>query len=154
MLGKVKQWLGIEGVKLEIVVPDDFNPRQGSLSGYVRLRSLSPQTVSAIKIVVIEKYSRGREEGQLVDEYELGRRVLEQTVEVPGEGDPVEIPFYLRFTPNPSPVDEFGDRNPLFGGLAWVARRLRNARSEFRVEAEAQVTGVGLNPFDRRILGA
>ena len=154
MLGKVKQWLGIEGVKLELLLPPDFSPRMGSLSGRIRLTSKHPQTVTAIKVVMVEKYSRGKEAGQLVDEYELGRQVITDNITVPGEGIPVEVNFRIPFTPIPSPVDEFGERNPVFGGLAWAAKRLRNVRSEYRIEAEAQVQGVGLNPFDKQILSA
>lgn len=152
MLGKVKQWLGIEGVKLELVLPPDFNPRQGSLAGKVRLTSKNAQTVTAVKIVMVEKYSRGKEEGQLVDEYELGRQLINDTVEVPPDGVPVEMNFRIPFEPLPSPVDEFGSKNVVFGGLAWAAKRLRRVKSEYRIEAEAQVQGVGLNPFDKQIL--
>ncbi|NJB85393.1 hypothetical protein GGR26_001138 [Lewinella marina] len=154
MLGKVKQWLGIEGVKLELVLSPDFDPAMGSLSGRIRLTSKHAQTVSAIKIVMVEKYSRGRDEGQLVDEYELGRQIITDLIEVPADGIPVEINFRLFFEPVASPVDEFGRRNPLFGGLAWAAKKLRNVNSEYRVEAEAQVQGVGLNPFDKQILNS
>ncbi|MEL7163333.1 MAG: hypothetical protein AAFN92_21425 [Bacteroidota bacterium] len=152
MLGKVKQWLGIEGVKLELVLPPDFDPRQGTLQGKVRFRSKNTQTVTAIKLAIIEKYSRGREEEALVDEYELGTQVIRKTIEVPGEGEPVEVPFLVEFTPMTSPVEDFGNRNILFKGLAWVAKKTRNAESEFRIEAEAQVQGVGLNPFDKKVL--
>ena len=152
MLGKVKQWLGIEGVKLELVLSPDFNPKMGSLAGRIRLTSKHPQTVTAIKIVLVEKYSRGKDEDQLVDEYELGRQIVTDRVEVPGEGVPVELSFRLAFDPVNSPMDRFGDRNPLYGGLAWAAKKLRKVQSEYRLEAEAQVEGVGLNPFDKQIL--
>ena len=153
MLGKVKQWLGIEGVKLELVLPPDFSPQMRSLAGRIRLTSKHPQTVTAIKVVMVEKYSRGKDDNQLVDEYELGRQIITDTIQVPGEGIPVEVHFRLAFEPIPSPVDAFGDRNPVFGGLAWAAKRLRGVRSEYRIEAEAQVQGVGLNPFDKQVLG-
>jgi hypothetical protein len=152
MLGKVKQWLGIEGVKLELLLPPDFSPRQGSLAGTVRLTSQNPQTVTAIKIVMVEKYARGKDERALVDEYELGRQLVTDLIEVPGEGVPVEVHFRIAFQPVLSEVDRFGRRNVVFGGLAWAARRLRNVKSEYRIEAEAQVRGVGLNPFDKQIL--
>ncbi|PPK86527.1 hypothetical protein CLV84_3458 [Neolewinella xylanilytica] len=152
MLGKVKQWLGIEGVKLELMLPPDFSPRMGSLAGRIRLTSRHPQTVTAIKVVMVEKYSRGKDEEQLVDEYELGRQIITDSIQVAGEGIPVEINFRIAFEPIPSPMDEFGNRNPVFGGLAWAAKRLRKVTSEYRIEAEAQVQGVGLNPFDKQVL--
>lgn len=153
MLGKVKQWLGIEGVKLELILPPDFDPGQGTLQGTVRLMSKNPQTVTAIKLAIIEKYTRGRDEEVLVDEYELGEQIIRETIEVPGDGIPVEFPFLVPFSPMNSEIDEFGNRNILFRGLAWVARKTRNANSEYRIEAEAVVKGVGLNPFDKQLLG-
>ena len=153
MIGKMKQWLGIEGVKLELILPERFAPEQGTLSGTIRLTSKNAQTVSAIKIAVIEKYTRGRELEALVDEYELGTTVLRTTINVPGDMTPVDVPFTLGVQPVRSPVEEFGSKNVLFKGLAWVAKQTRNASSEYRVEAEAQVRGVGLNPFDKQILG-
>ena len=153
MLGKVKQWLGIEGVKLELILPEDFDPRQGILQGKIRLMSKNPQTVTAIKLAIIEKYSRGRDAEVLVDEYELGTEIIRDTIEVPGDGVEVDYPFTVRFTPMNSEVDDFGNRNILFRGLAWVAKKTRNAVSEYRIEAEAVVRGVGLNPFDKKVLG-
>ncbi|OAV45333.1 hypothetical protein [Lewinella sp. 4G2] len=154
MIGKVKQWLGIEGVKLELIVPPEFSPEQGRVSGTIRLTSKHSQTVTAFKLALIEKYSRGRDEDVLVDEYQLGEEVIRRKVEVPGGGVPVDVDFVLPFVRISSPVEEFGRRNPLFKGLAWVAKKTRNASSEFRIEAEAQVTGVGLNPFDKVVLEA
>lgn len=153
MLGKVKKWLGIEGVKLELVLPPDFNPRVGKLEGSIRLMSKNPQTVLGINVVLIEKYARGRKEDQLIDEYELGSLLLKDRIEVPGDGEVIEVPFTLEYALVNAPIDEFGHKNPLYEGLAWAARKLRNVRSEYRVEAEANIKGVGLNPFDRKVLG-
>ncbi len=153
MLGKVKEWLGIEGVKLELVVPDDFNVTQGTLEGVIRLRSMRAQTVTSIRMDLIEKYSRGRNEETLVDEYNLGTLTINEKFDVPAEGEPVDVPFTIAFTPYNSPVDDFGQRNLVFRGLAWVARKTRNAVSEYRLEAEANVKGVALNPFDKVVLG-
>ena len=152
MIGKMKQWLGIEGVKMELLVDDGFHPDMGTLQGRIRLRSKNAQTVTAIKLAVVEKYSRGRDAEALVDEYQLGTQTIEQVIDVPGEGQPIDVPFRIAFSPYRSPVDEFGSKNPLYQGLAWLAKKSRNAVSEFRVEGEAQVRGVGLNPFDKKIL--
>jgi len=153
MLGKMKQWLGIEGVKLELELPAKFDPAQGTINGKIRLYSKNAQTVSAIRLVLIEKYSRGRETEQLVDEYLLGELVIRDAIDVPAEGELVEVPFSLPFEPMVSEVEEFGNKNILFKGIAWVAKKTRNAESVFRVEAEAQVRGVGLNPFVRQVVG-
>lgn len=152
MLGKVKKWLGIEGVKLEIIVEESFSPKSFNVGGIIRLRSKDAHTVSGIKIVLIERYSRGRNEEQLIDEYELGELLVNKKIDVPAGGEPIDIPFLLPFQRIESPVDNFADKNPIFGGLAWAAKKLRKVDSEYRIEAEADIKGVGLNPFDRKVL--
>ncbi|TXF87836.1 hypothetical protein FUA23_17210 [Neolewinella aurantiaca] len=150
----MKQWLGIEGVKLELVLPEKFSVEQGTLEGKIRMYSKNAQTVSGLRLVLIEKYTRGREEEQLVDEYMLGELIIRDEIPVPAEGEIVEVPFSLPFEPMQSEVDVFGSKNFLYKGLAWVARKTRNAESEYRVEAEAQVTGVGLSPFVQQVIGS
>lgn len=152
MLGKVKKWLGIEGVKLEIIIEEAFSPDSFNVSGIIRLKSKDAQTVNGIKIVLIERYSRGKKEDQLIDEYQLGELILNKKIEVPADGEAVDLPFLLPFERADSPVDSFGKKNIVFGGLAWAAKRLRKVNSEYRLEAEANVKGVGLNPFDKKVL--
>ena len=60
MIGKVKKWLGIEGVKLEIQVPEEWPAEETTLTGKLLLSSKNAQTVKFVKIVLIEKYMRGR----------------------------------------------------------------------------------------------
>lgn len=149
MLGKVKNWLGIEGVKMELLLPEGPLGANGRIEGAIRLISMRPQTVTAIRIVLVERYSRGRGEERLVDEYLLGAITLTDIIDVPAE-QPVERTFSLPYQRLLSDVDEFGQRNFLFGGVARLARLTRKVHSDFRLEAEAQVQGVALNPFDKR----
>ena len=151
MIGRVKKWLGIEGVKLEIVVAPDHRRRNGKVEGRIRFQSLNAQTVTSIRIALVEKYTRGRGKEKLIDEYELGEVSLKQTIEVPAE-EIVEVPFSLPFKVIKSDMDEFGDRNFIYGGLARAAKAIQAVRSDYRVEAEAKVKGVALNPFDKKFI--
>jgi len=149
MIGKVKKWLGIEGVKLELDLPDEVQAKEGILHGKLSFQSMNAQTVQWIKIVLIERYSRGRGTEKLVDEYEIGKREMDIEFEVPPE-EIVEVDFSLPFEMIKSEVDEFGDRNFIYGGVAKAAKFLRAAKSDYRIEAEAVVKGVALNPFDKK----
>ena len=151
MLKKVKNWLGIEGVKLELALPQELNAELRELNGLVRLSSQHPQTVEYIKIVLIERYQRGRGEDQLTDEYELGTAELHQQIRVPAEGT-VEIPFRLPFVRARSGLDKIAGRNVFYRGLAGVAKWAGAVASTYRVEAEAKVVGVALNPFDKQAI--
>ena len=149
MIGKVKQWLGIEGVKLELDIPEGQALANGSISGTIRFQSMNPQTVTGIRVVLIERYGRGRGEERLIDEYELGSLEIKDTFEVSPE-QPVAKSFHLTFEPLESDIDRWGNRNVLNKQFAKAARWMRKAQSQYRVEAEAKVKGVALNPFDKK----
>lgn len=151
MIGRVKKWLGIEGVKLEIVVAPEQRQKLEVVEGRIRFQSLNAQTVTGIRIALVEKYTRGRGKDKLIDEYELGEISIDQTFEVPPE-EVVEVPFSLPYKLVKSDVDQFGDRNFLYGGLAKAARAIQAVRSDYRIEAEAKVKGVALNPFDKKFI--
>jgi len=151
MIGRVKKWLGIEGVKLEIVVAPEQRQKLQQIEGRIRFQSLNTQTVSGIRIALVEKYTRGRGKDKLIDEYELGEISIDQTFEVPAE-EIVEVPFTLPYKLVKSEVDQFGDRNFLYGGLAKAAKAIQAVRSDYRIEAEAKVKGVALNPFDKKFI--
>ncbi len=96
MFGKVKHWLGIEGVKLKLLVPDEVKESDKELKGKIQFHSMNKQMITAISVKMIEKYSRGNRKDKLVDEYLLGEIHLEQKIEVPSE-EIVEIDFTLPF---------------------------------------------------------
>jgi hypothetical protein len=149
MIGKVKQWLGIEGVKLTLVIPESVDQKAGEVMGWVRFQTMHPQTVLLIRLRMIERYARGRGEQRLVDEYVLGQLEIEQAVSILPD-EPVEIPFRLPFVRLKSNVDRLSDMGLMASGLATIARWTRAVKSEYRIEAEAVVKNVGLNPFDKK----
>ncbi|MEL7426236.1 MAG: hypothetical protein AAFN81_24800, partial [Bacteroidota bacterium] len=79
------------------------------------------------------------------------RLELKDTFEVLPE-QLVEKEFTMTFEALESDVDRWGNRNVLNRQIAKAARWLRKAESQFRVEAEAKVKGVALNPFDKKVI--
>ena len=149
MIKKVKQWLGIEGVKLTLRIPEKQLLSSKIISGTVHFQSLHEQTVTGIRLVLIERYARGRGEEQLIDEYELGAMEMTETFIVkPGE-ETIKA-FQISFDLMESDIDRWGNKNILNQQLAKAARWVKKARSQYRVEAEARVQGVALNPFDKK----
>jgi len=47
-------------------------------------------------------------------------------------------------------IDRFSDQNFLFKGVASAAKLLKGVHSVYRIEAEAEVKGTALNPFDTK----
>lgn len=149
MFGKVKQWLGIEGVKLELILPESIVESDGQIQGKLHLYSMNSQTVKRISVKLIERYTRGRRSDKMTDEYELGSLDIRKTIEVPAE-EIVEVDFTLKFETVQSNMDELERKNFVLGSLVKTAKWIRGVNSAFRIEAEADVKGTALNPFDKR----
>lgn len=147
MFGKVKRWLGIEGVKLELILPEALTSSAESIEGKIRFYSMHKQTVKKIKVTMVEKFSRGRRKGKLVDEYLLGSIELEEEIEIP-EHEQIEIDFNLPITIPKSDMDLLEEKNILLKPLVKTAKFIKGAKSVYRIEAEAVVKGTALNPFD------
>jgi len=151
MFGRAKRWLGIEGVKVELHVPDKIEATDTSVDGIIRFYSMHDQTVKSVRVRLIEKYKRGRRVNKLVDEYTLGEIELVEDIEVPAN-EYVEVDFSLPFDRALSEMDEIESKNFLFKGVIKTAKLIRGAKSVFRIEAEAEVRGTALSPFDSQEL--
>lgn len=82
MIGKVKQWLGIEGVKLELDILEGQVLVNGSIGGMICFQLMNLQMVIGIWVVLIECYGWGRGEECFIDEYELGSLEIKDIFEV------------------------------------------------------------------------
>ena len=109
------------------------------------------QVVNSLRVKLIEKYKRGRRGNKLVDEYTLGEIFMERNIEIPAH-QYIEVEFILPFTPVPSDMDKLEASNFVMKGLVKSAKLMKGVSSIFRVEAEADVQGTALNPFDTKEL--
>ena len=149
MLKKVKKWLGIEGVRISVDIPEDVFLREKKLSGTLILESKQDSVISEIRLRLVEKYSRGRRQNKLIDEYILGAEVLEGPVHLHAE-EPEEVPFDLHFQPLESEMDKLESRNILMRGVVKSAKLLRNVHSQYRLEIEADVKGMAISPLVKK----
>ncbi len=151
MFGKVKRWLGIEGIKLELILPLEVDKSLGLVEGQIRLYSMHTQKISALKVVVKERFARGRKGDKLIDEFQLGEISLEKEIEIPAN-EPISIDFSVPFALMKSEMDELQDKNPIIGGVVQAAKWIKGVNSEYRVEAEANAIGTALNPYDKKVI--
>ena len=151
MFGKVKHWLGIEGVKLKLIIPDEIKESDKELKGKIQFQSMNNQTITLISVKMIEKFSRGKKTEKLVDEYLLGEILLENEIEVPS-GEQIEIDFSLPYDVPKSEMDEMEDKNMFMKRIIKTAKWFNSVNSEFRIVAEAKVKGVALHPFDKKTI--
>lgn len=151
MFGKLKNILGIEGVKLSIVAPAVVEKRYGLVKGKIQLESLSDQTVSNIRLKLIEKYARGRKDNRLIDEYVLGEVVLSEPIDIKKD-ETKTIPFELTYKMLNSEMDDMESSNIFSKGLVKMAKYLKNVNSTFRLEGAASVSGTKLSPTSSQVI--
>ena len=148
---RVKQWLGIEGVKMEIILPEEVHKNDGEIRGEIQFSTMNTQRITQTKIQLIEKFSRGRKKKKRIDEYLLGEIELDDGFMVyPDETKSIE--FVLPFTLLKSNMDNRQDKGGLGAPVASFLKWTRNVKSEYRIEAESTVQGTALSPFDRKII--
>lgn len=146
MFRKVKKWLGIDGVKIDVEVPEEIFLRERKISGWLIIESKQDSMIHKIRMRLIEKYSRGRGHSRLIDEYELGSIHLNGPFYISGE-TVQRIPFDLMFTPLLSKMDHWESTNLLMQGLVKSAKWMRKVSSEYRIEIEADVPGMAVSPL-------
>lgn len=151
MLKKVKKWLGIEGVRITVDVPEDIFLHEKKVSGLLLLESKQDSVITEIRLRLIEKYSRGRKHSKLIDEYLLGSTTITTPVHLQA-GKVLEFPFDLHFQPLKSEMDELESKNILLKGVVRTAKFLRRVNSQFRLEIEADVKGMAISPLVKKEL--
>lgn len=149
MFGKLKKWLGVEGVKLELEAPAEVNSSEEKFSGRLHFYSMNPQKVTSVELVFLERYRRGRGKEKLIDEYELGRIEMQCDIDIEPEV-PAGIDFEIPFKVFKSRMDEFEKQNFLTKGVAKVAKFAKNVKSSYRLEARATVKGTVLHPIAKK----
>ncbi len=151
MFGTIKNWLGIEGVKIEIEVNDKLDPKKDTVDGSLLFYSKREQLVEHVDIKLIEKYTRGRRKNKLINEYILGEMEYDKQIEVPAEQF-IQLEFSLPFRVIKSDMDRYADWSFITRGLVEVAKKVKNARSEYRIEVSARVKNTAMHPFVKKMV--
>lgn len=146
MIGKVKKWFGIEGLKIALSTEEKYSREDNHISGIILLQAKDQELVEQIRIKLIEKYSRGRGKNRLIDEYVMADEIFDTPYIVEADSE-FEIPFEINYREMVSNMDEIQRRNFLFNGIVKAAKLLKKASSTYRIEIEAKVKGTKFSPF-------
>ncbi len=148
MLKKVKDWLGIEGVKVDLDVTEEFRLKDEMINGIIKISTQSDQHLEKATITLKEKYKRGRRKSKLIDEYLLGTVEINLTQAI-DKDQLIEQEFQLKFSPVKSAVDRWGDKNFIYRGISSLAKLAKNAHSTYEVMVEITVKGNKLKPYKK-----
>lgn len=146
MIKRLKNMLGIESVKIDLEIPQEIEKKDQNIKGIIILTTLSDAEVESISIKLIEKYTRGRKEDKLIDEYVISKILVEEKVSI-SKGEEIKLPFDLPFKIVKSPMDELQGRNFLNSFFVGIAKKLKGVKSDYRIIAEVNIKGTTLHPF-------
>ena len=149
MLRKIKDILGIEGVKIVLVLEDSYLIKEGLISGQLLFSSQNDKTIESIHVKLVEKYKRGRGDNVLVNMYTLGSLELQLNMPI-SKGENKVIDFELPFALMKSDMDRLEDGSFVSRPFVWLAKKLKNVNSSYHVEAEAIIHGTKLHPLDKK----
>lgn len=147
---KIKNWLGIGGVKIELQVNPSYSKQSETISGKLIVTSKSDQTLQEIKVTVEEHWSYGRGEQKTQKTFELGM------VKLPGfsikAGETQTLEFTAPFGLLKSQNDRMKEQGGVVGGLGKLGAFMDGEKSEYSVIASGDVKGVALGPNDRKAI--
>lgn len=147
--GKVKQFLGIGGVKVELTVPAEIEKAAGNFDGSVTLTTKGELHVLEVTVKLVEEWTTGRGDEKTTKEFELGATTIASAFDIrPGEVK--SFPFNLTFELLKSKNEELADQGGALGKLGKVAMFASGEKSVFKVKAEADVKGTALDPGDSK----
>ncbi|MEO5582447.1 MAG: sporulation protein [Saprospiraceae bacterium] len=149
MIGKVKLFFGIEGLKVDLEIQETFTVNDSSIGGSVRLHSKTAQRLKKLQILLKETYQRGRKADKRVNDYILGSIELNEDVLISANGEKI-IDFNLPFKFQHSSMEKLGQKSMIHHQISKMAKWINNTKSEFAVEVATQVDGTALNPSARK----
>ena len=146
---KVKGFLGIGGVKIALEVPPDVTKESKKLSGKVTLTTTSDQQVESITVKLMEKYTTGSGDSKTTREFELGKAVINQPFEIK-ISETKAVDFTIDFEMLKSKNDQLKEQGGVLGALGKVGSFVQSEKSEYYVEAMADVKAAALDPTDKK----
>ncbi len=145
MLNKVKLFFGIEGLKVELDIPESFSIHEDVIVGVIRLHTKTQQTLRQLNLKLIETYQRGRGKDKRTNDYTWGSIELNDRLNIEAASEKI-IDFRLPIKVQHSTIERLGQKSKVHQQISKLAKWVNNARSEFFIELSTQVDGTALNP--------
>lgn len=146
MIRNIKNWLGIEGVKIKVEMPPEINLGQSQLKGVLVLSSLSDQKIKSTKVQVIERFQRGTGQRKRTTDFSLAQLTNSHTIELSAEGLYYR-PFCLDLNWPESEVDQWQKQNKVNNYLGVLAKRWQGVESRYFLEVNLEVSKTKLQPY-------
>ena len=137
---KLKQMLGIGGVKVKVTTP---NPRvertANSIAGSIELNSKSDQLVTKLVVKFVEHRTTGSGNDKKHQTFDLGETLITQDLTVKA-GVPAQFEFTVPFALK-TITDQMRAKGGVLGVMGKIGSMVENERSEYKLTGSASVKG-------------
>lgn len=148
MIERVKNWLGIEGVKMELDIPLSIPADKYILYGILHFTSLREQYIESLSFSLIETYKRGRGDNKRINDNLLAHEIRDVQLHI-REKSNYAYPFELNFNRFESNIDQLSKKlvlRPFTKTVKWI----NGVKSSYVLHVSAQIKGNKLQPHIRQ----
>ena len=142
---KVKQFLGIVGVKVDVQVGDTFSKSGNTIQGKVIITSKSDQQILSVEVGFEEVWRIGKGENETMKTFDLGEWKSEQEFTIKA-GETREFPFTLNYSMVKSDNDRMMESSKVGKALGGLGKMMDGEKSNFWLKAMADVKGAAFDP--------
>lgn len=144
---KIKNKLGIGGVKIQIDMPGQISKSEGIVKGKFILTTKSDQEIKSMEVKLIERYTTGRGDDKTTKDFTLGSQKYNTQTEIKTGEEQVhefDFPFELLKSSN----DELMEKGGALGKIGKLGKFAKNEQSDFVVEVNVDVKAAALDPTE------
>jgi hypothetical protein len=145
IFGKIKQFLGIGTIKMELDMQPTVDLDSKLLTGKLKITGKSDQTIKEIELSFDEDFSTGKGDDKSSSKLNWGKMTL-QGFDIKKD-EVKEIEFELPFSYAKSSNEAMADKGGVVGGLGKVGSFLDGEKQKYEITATASVKGVTLLPL-------
>jgi hypothetical protein len=143
--GKIKQFLGIGTIKMELDMQPTVDLESKLITGKLKVTGKSDQSIKDIELSFDESFSTGKSDAKSTSKLNWGKMTL-QGFEIKKD-EVKEIEFELPFSYAKSSNEAMADKGGIVGGLGKVGTFLDGEKQKYELTATANVKGVTLPPL-------
>jgi hypothetical protein len=150
MFSKLKQFVGMVGITVELDVPGNLPKDATSLQGTVRVIAKQDQHITKVTANMKQTHTEGSGEKRQSHDYEIGDIIITNQPFDIKSGETKEFPFTMSFTRRKTGDQRLAESGGVLGALGKLSVMADQEHDEFWVNAMADVKGAALDPNDNK----
>jgi|SRR5664279_636617 len=150
MFGKLKQFVGMVGVDVQLELEQQLPLSADSVSGLIRISAKQEQQITKVKATMKQAIHEGTGSERQVRDYYIGEVDVVTTPFTIKPNEILEYKFTLPFSRRRTFDQSMAEQGGILGALGTAGKFMDNEQDNFWVNAVADVKGAALDPSDNK----